>query len=290
VQLPYYIGGRPLRKWGRFFAPIGDGTVKSTDLHMFYSLGIALERLNCEVRADMKAAELWAYLVDPNNCLLSFLATTEDMPLNDSRATATYLQKWVLATWRSIDQNAERSISSDEASMFHYGKNEFDAAFDRECRYLDVFTVMKKGIYDTRLLMRYPEEKLPDRLRKFLPKQTLDDWKEAGRCLAFEVPTACAFHICRGTEALMLGYYEALTKHPWAFPKKDWKIYIEQLGVVGAPKSITTRLDEIRDMDRNAYTHPDKTVSLDEAPVLFELCSGVTFYMCQEIERLAHEQ
>ena len=229
------------------------------------------------------------YVIEPYNLLLGFLADTEDMPIHDTRGSATYLHKFCEVFYKSIagnPQRAEQKVSQNEVSMFLNGKDEFEKAFEREYRNLDVFTVMKKGIYDTRLLMHHPEEELPDRLRKFLPKQTMDDWKEAGRCLAFETPTACAFHICRGTEALMLGYYEALAKHPWAFPKKDWKIYIEQLGVEGAPKIITTRLDEIRDLDRNAYTHPEKTVSLDEAPVLFRLCTAVTFYMCQEMEKL----
>ncbi len=60
----------------------------------------------------------------------------------------------------------------------------------------------------------------------------------------------------------------------------------EQLAKEGAPKSITARLDEIRELDRNTYIHPDKNVSLEEAPVLFELCSGVVFQMGQELKKL----
>ena len=263
--------------------------MRTTNLHMFYSLGVALERLHQEISVDKTGIELFMYLIEPYNSLSAFLADTKDMPIGDTRGAATYLHKFVSGLYKSIstDPNAaECKIHQSNVSMFCHGKDEFEKAFEREYRNLDVFTMMKKGIYDTRLLMHHPEEELPERLRKFLPKQTLDDWKDAGRCLAFETPTACAFHICRGTEALMIGYYEALTKHPWEFPKKDWKIYIEQLGVEGAPKIITTRLDEIRDMDRNAYTHPEKTVSLDEAPVIFRLCTAVTFYMCQEMEKL----
>jgi hypothetical protein len=47
--------------------------------------------------------------------------------------------------------------------------------------------------------------------------------------LAFELPPACAFHICRGTAPVMLKYYEHLASHAWQLQKKDWKIYIEQL-------------------------------------------------------------
>jgi len=65
--------------------------------------------------------------------------------------------------------------------------------------------------------------------------------------------------------------------------KKDWKIYIEQLVVEKAPKRITDRLDEIREFDRNSYIHPEVDVTLEEAPILFELCTAVVFWMAKEI-------
>ena len=83
----------------------------------------------------------------------------------------------------------------------------------------------------------------------------------------------------------MLGYYEALTGTAWSLPKRDWMNYNTQLRVKGAPSAITDRLGEIRE-DRNAYTHPDLNVSLDEAPVVFELCSGVIFSIAKEIEKI----
>jgi len=42
---------------------------------------------------------------------------------------------------------------------------------------------------------------------------------------------------------------------------------------------------EIR-ADRNAYAHPDITVPLDEGPIVYDLCTGVMFYMAKEIEKL----
>ena len=103
--------------------------------------------------------------------------------------------------------------------------------------------------------------------------------------LAFDIPTACAFHICRATESLILKYYEALSGHGWTFKKRDWKIYVEQLVKENAPRHITDRLDEIRELDRNAYTHPDRDVTVEEAPIQFELCTSVMFQMADEISR-----
>ena len=83
----------------------------------------------------------------------------------------------------------------------------------------------------------------------------------------------------------MLAYYEKLAKKPWSFKKRDWNIYNDQLAKEGAPKAITNRLAEIR-ADRNAYAHPDITVPLDEGPIVYDLCTGVMFYMAKEIEKL----
>jgi hypothetical protein len=78
-----------------------------------------------------------------------------------------------------------------------------------------------------------------------------------------------------------------LAKKPWNFKKKDWKIYVEQLVKEGAPRRLTDRIDEIRETDRNPYAHPDLNVSLEEAPILFELCTGVIFQLAQEMEKLS---
>jgi hypothetical protein len=137
------------------------------------------------------------------------------------------------------------------------GIDSFEKAFEREHHNLTIFTITAKGIYNTRALIETTHHKFPEKVRKFLPPQLIFDLREAGQALAFDLPTACAFHICRGTEATMLKYHELLAGHSWSFGKKDWKIYIEQLGVEKAPKQITNRLDEIRLLDRNAYIHPD---------------------------------
>ena len=38
-------------------------------------------------------------------------------------------------------------------------------------------------------------------------------------------------------------------------------------------------------MDRNAYTHPERNVTLEESPIQFELCTGVMYRMADEIDK-----
>lgn len=286
TELPYIDIRQHAVCWGNLLWRIGDGTLKATNLNMFYELGSVLERMHEKLSVETHVADLYGYMVVPHNGLISFLESTKDMPLKDTRAAAQQLQAAIRAAWKSFQLNPDRNLTLDEVHAISWPKEEFDRAFEREHRNLDVFTVTKKGIYDTRALFENPEEKFPPNIRKVLPTQMLHDLKEAGRCLAFEIPTACAFHVCRGTEAVILAYYELLAKHPWNFKKKDWKIYVEQLCKEKAPNRITNRLDEIREFDRNSYIHPDVNVTLEEAPILFELCTGVVFLMGQEMGKV----
>jgi hypothetical protein len=50
---------------------------------------------------------------------------------------------------------------------------------------------------------------------------------------------------------------------------RDWYAYIDHLRIASARDSIVSRLDKIRLLERNPYLHPEKTVSLDKAPVQF---------------------
>jgi hypothetical protein len=262
--------------------------MKETNLNRFYHFGASLELIQAHITIGMKLADLFAYLVIAQDWLIAFLRETEDFSrdLKDTRQTAQYLLNAVNVMMESAKVDFNRPVSQSEVSSIIEGKEELERNLEREHRNLCVFTVTPKGIYDTRLLIEQPELKFPEKIRATLPPQMLYDLKEAGRCLAFEIPTACAFHVCRGTEAVMLTYYELLAKHPWDKKKKDWKIYIEQLCVEKAPQQIINRLEEIRLLDRNAYIHPDINVTLDEAPNLFELCTNVVSLMGLEMSKL----
>lgn len=262
--------------------------MKATDLNIFFQLGTQLQQFIQAGHIDQEWGEFYTYSIFARQWLVAFVKETAEYgdSLKDSRASAQSLLGRMSTIFDLPQSDWKRPITQDEYVSLSRGKDEFEKNFEREYKNIDVFTVTPKGIYNTRLLMERPEAQFPDKVRPILPGQLIYDLKQAGRCLAFDIPTACAFHVCRGTEALMLAYYKVLAGHDWNFKKKDWKIYIEQLVVEGTPKKITSRLEEIRDLDRNTYIHPDINVSLEEAQVLFGLCSGVNFYMAEEIHRL----
>jgi hypothetical protein len=285
-------------EFGQWFHAIREGTMKQTSLDVFYHLGSSLRQLRTpspvlgldhSICAGMDMGAWNITTCFAVEWLKRFIEETKDVPLPDSRTSARKLLDMLASI--TTPYNPERILTGQEAVAVFDLYEQFERDFDREQRNIDVFTVMPKGIYNTRQLIEEPENKFPENLRKHFPSQFIYDLKQAGKCLAFELPTACAFHVCRATESLMLKYYEVLKGQQWSFQRRDWNIYIEQLasGKQGAdkvaPKHITSRLNEIRDMDRNSYIHPDINVTLEEAPILFELCTNVIFQMAQEIQK-----
>jgi hypothetical protein len=262
--------------------------MKETNLNIFYHLGESLNDLGSHLQTGMELGQLYSYLILAENWVLAFLKETEELlpMLKETRISAQTLLGNIQAVKGATFGHWMRKITPAQMNDLLQSKEQLENNFEHENRNLSVFTVTRKGIYDTRALIETPEQKFPEQILPFLPQQMLEDFKQAARCLAFGIPTACAFHVCRGTEALIIQYCERLLGHPWAEKRKDWSRYIEVLIEKEAPEQITSRLREIAKMDRNAYVHPDKTVSLDEAPLLFDLCAAVIFYMGQELGRL----
>ena len=151
-----------------------------------------------------------------------------------------------------------------------------------------LYLVAKKGIFDTADLIDRAELMFTDeKLRALLPDQARDDFRQGGRCLAFETPTAAGFHVLRAVEAVVKRYYEIVAKKPWPFIQRDWGRYITELGKAGAAKRVLDLLTQIKDNYRNPLMHPEDNLDIHEAISLFGLTQSAINAMLQEI--LAHQ-
>jgi hypothetical protein len=275
-----------------WFYPVGGGDMQRVNLPVFYWFGRAIEPLwlisqDTQI-ASRKTLRLFSFAT---RFLQRFIDATNEMAFPHSREAAQAIietgDEYLAMVDAALTQGGdlEKKFERPFLQQLKGQIKDFELLFTRESRKASVFSVTPKGIYDTEKLIESAEKRFPENLLKVMPELTINDLREAGRCLALDVPTACAFHVCRATEALMLAYYVALTGQAWPYKKRDWNIYNDHLAANGAPKAITNRLGEIRE-DRNAYAHPDTTVPLDEAPIVFELCGGVIHLMAKEMEKI----
>jgi transposase-like protein len=81
--------------------------------------------------------------------------------------------------------------------------------------------------------------------------------QEAAKCLAFEIPTAAAFHIFRCAESILRRYYEAVVGKLPKRQMRNWGSYIRYLKECGADVRVITILEQIQDLHRNPVIHPE---------------------------------
>jgi len=137
------------------------------------------------------------------------------------------------------------------------------------------YVVTDKRLDVRKLLGRSSELFAPEVFRQ-LPPVARYDFTEAGFCVAFERPTAAAFHLLRATEDVLRSYYCAIVRRDRIDPLL-WGPMTEVLAKRRnpPPAELLRNLDNIRLSFRNPTQHPDKIYDIQEAQDLFSLCVDV---------------
>jgi hypothetical protein len=169
---------------------------------------------------------------------------------------------------------------------------EFETVLANELPGLATYMVSQKGIYSTDELISQAKMQVPEKYREVLSGRATEDIQQAGKCLAFEVSTASAFHMWRAVESIMNEYHKALTGKTFveANVGRNWGNYIKALKEANAETRITTFLDHIREEYRNPITHPDETLDLDEAFGLFGTALSAITSMTRAILEIQEAQ
>jgi hypothetical protein len=159
----------------------------------------------------------------------------------------------------------------------------FETALLSEATMADAYYVLEKDPYSTLALITKGESLFPPNLPKKVP-EALPDMQEAGKCLAFELPTAAAFHIHRATEAVLRRYWTAVTGGS-AKPKlRTIGVYLAALKKKGCgdPK-VVAALSQMNELHRNPTIHPENYLNVSEAIALVGLANSVVAAMLKEI-------
>ena len=163
----------------------------------------------------------------------------------------------------------------------------FETVLSNEMPGLATYYVSTKGIYSTDDLISHADLQIPESLRSLVEGKAVEDIQQAGKCLAYEVSTASAFHMWRAVETVMCTYFKHLSGgHSFeaAGVQRNWAAYIKALNDKGADTRITIFLDHIRSEYRNPQNHPSETVDLEEAFTLFGVATSAITQMAKAMK------
>jgi hypothetical protein len=187
----------------------------------------------------------------------------------------------LIVTWRAagklrniketIEEAGENTLTKERSAEIREIMRELRPTLEAEASGMVAYIVSERR-FRTDHLLKYPERLFTARVFGKLPEFAQKDFSESAKCLAFERPTAAAFHMLRAIEAT-LRYYYCKNVHRkrcvlmWGPIVQSMKSMPRKF-----PKTIVAQLDHIRDAFRNPTAHPEKIYDIDEAQDLLAIC------------------
>jgi len=198
----------------------------------------------------------------------SFLADLQEFELPVTQRAAYELHKLRDELAKS---DSDHKITSGEASKLSKIMDDVRNTLFAEAGGNVAFIVTDKRI-DVNKLLSDVSALIAPGVFYSLPDVAQYDFIEAGKCIAFELPTAAAFHLLRGTEGVLRHFYCSIVRRSRV--GLLWGPMVEHLRrrKTSPPAPLLDNLDNIRRSFRNPTQHPDKIYDIQEVQDLFGLC------------------
>ena len=179
-----------------------------------------------------------------------------------------------------------KKLSTEHAKKLRDGIKTVRTTLDAEIRGVGAYTPTPKRLELKKLLENVPELFAPD-VFDSLPEIARFDLNEAGKCIAFDRPTAAAFHTLRATEDVLRFYYRSMVRQK-RIGSSNWGPIVTDLRKRKRPKKysvLNNHLDNIRDSFRNPTQHPEAKYDIHEVQDLWSVCVDVINRMVRTLRK-----
>ena len=255
--------------------------------YRFYELGLKLQPL--EMFDDNTKYKDCFFEIYTARTAISELLSTLPLPMSSHAArdllvtiNALVPEKWTDALGQ--DQDAPIAF---RAYWLRKHKEAFENVLSAELTSLDTYILTQQGIYNTADLVAQADRAFGEAVRSVISEEARKDFREGGRCLAFELPTASGFHVMRATEAVLRQYHRLVAGLSQDAKSPEMAQCINELKKKGEDAKTLNILDAIRDLHRNPQMHPEIFLSMDEAMRLFDIAKSAINAMADRIAALS---
>jgi hypothetical protein len=262
--------------------PLNGGSVERLNAQYFYSLATALVPLR-QLKANVSISDQFSLLWTAERFLRAYL-------LNElTRPGASAASGWELVN--ALDALTSVPAREEPVSFFEVANistallTKFENNLEAEYFSKDVFIVSKKGLLSTTDLIENAEELFSKPIRERITP-AIFDIKQAGKCIAFQVSTAAAFHIFRAVEAVARLYVEVVRGTPPDDKEKRLGLggFVKILNLNGADERVTNAISQLAKLHRNPTMHPDIRIDNDEVIATLGMAQSVIQSMVADME------
>ena len=177
---------------------------------------------------------------------------------------------------RVAEYEEDQKISEKDASNLRNAMSKIKTTLDAEFWEIGAYMPTPKVI-DIKKLLENVSELFSPSVFDGLPEIARFDFEDAGKCIAFDLPTAAAFHVLRGTEGALRDYYTKMVRRG-RIKSLNWGPTVNDLRKRKKTQKYNTlndRLDYIRAQYRNPTNHPDIRYDIHQAQDLWGICVEV---------------
>jgi hypothetical protein len=263
--------------------------MKRVNQYTFYQLGMILHPLTTVEEGlslpqsvwELNKARAWVEFVLENQLFRIVVCQSAAQKLVDA-IDAVVPKK--TSEFSAIDP--KRELTWYEAYSIRSAASEFETVFAAELPTFDTYIVSKKGIYSTADLVERADMAFDESARTYLSEEVLSDFRQAGRCLAFELATGAGFHTMRAVEAVLRAYWRLVLKPTAGAKAPEMAVCINELRKAGESEKLMNILDDIRDLHRNTIMHPEAFLDMKDALRLFDVAKSAISAMADRIGEL----
>ena len=189
----------------------------------------------------------------------------------------------VLESLQEDLSNAGETLELSQLASLKTAFTNFEITLKADLAVANLYVLTGKGAYDTGILAEFGVQAFPETLGQKVP-DAVNDAQQAGRCIAFDLPTSAAFHLHRAHEAVVHAYFKALAPTEKAPERQALSAWIQALEKANASKEILAAVRDINTLHRNPVLHPEHTLKdSGEAVALLGSIHTSMRYMLQTI-------
>jgi hypothetical protein len=162
---------------------------------------------------------------------------------------------------------------------------------------MPIWFVTKRRAYSIEILINKAEEIFEVSDVPLLSKRTIGDIREAGKAIAFSLPTAAGFHSVRAVEGVARGYHEIIvgTRPDGTTPlgpltnalrtARDAQIAAGKINKEDLLSMVVDLLVRVNNVYRKPLTHPDMILELGPAMNVFDSAKCAVELMLEDAKK-----
>lgn len=269
------------------------------ELFSFYDVAKALQSLAMPEGDVLAGVAIWPLI--RSRSLLAQLQGGKPLQLGLSKASCgelistidaimnDYLEEVVDGQRRlKFPEMDSQPIPAWRWGHLHTALQTFETVLREELRGAETYHVPRRGIFFMSALVENAHETFPEEIRGAIPPKSLEEWRSAGRCLAFNLLSASGFHVARAVEGTMEAYYQEATGKPAGATLKTWGDYLKELEPIAKKDEfpstkIISEIVQMKDDYRNPIMHPRVVLTVSDARMLFSNGESLIIGMAQEL-------